>query len=78
MRRILRKIAENETENLGDISTLAEPSVVQLIIDNKTDSRRVYWANFWHYFKEVTHEFSLKISTYHYKEYFFVNNEHII
>ena len=42
MRRILRKIAENETENLGDISTLAEPSVVQLIIDNKTDSRRVY------------------------------------
>jgi acetyl-CoA synthetase len=42
MRRILRKIAENETENLGDISTLAEPSVVQVIIDNKSDNRRVY------------------------------------
>ncbi len=29
MRRILRKIAEGETENLGDITTLADPSVVQ-------------------------------------------------
>lgn len=28
MRRILRKIAEGDTENLGDISTLADPSVV--------------------------------------------------
>ena len=27
MRRILRKIAENELENLGDTSTLADPSV---------------------------------------------------
>jgi acetyl-CoA synthetase len=29
MRRILRKIAEGETENLGDISTLVDPSVVE-------------------------------------------------
>merc|ERR1712007_10306 len=29
MRRILRKIAENDTSNLGDISTLADPSVVE-------------------------------------------------
>ena len=29
MRRILRKIAEGETENLGDTSTLLDPSVVQ-------------------------------------------------
>ena len=29
MRRILRKIAEGDLENLGDISTLADPSVVQ-------------------------------------------------
>jgi acetyl-CoA synthetase len=28
MRRILRKIAENDCDNLGDISTLAEPEVV--------------------------------------------------
>ena len=34
MRRILRKIAANETEQLGDISTLADPSVVaQLVTD---------------------------------------------
>jgi acetyl-CoA synthetase len=31
MRRILRKIAEGETENLGDISTLLDPSVVEAI-----------------------------------------------
>jgi len=35
MRRILRKIAENEFGNLGDISTLADPSVVQQLIDNR-------------------------------------------
>ncbi|MFY0253198.1 acetate--CoA ligase [Chitinophaga sp. 30R24] len=31
MRRILRKIAENELENLGDISTLLDPAVVEEI-----------------------------------------------
>ncbi len=37
MRRILRKIAENATDNLGDITTLADPSVVEkLIQDRKT------------------------------------------
>jgi acetyl-CoA synthetase len=35
MRRILRKIAENELENLGDTSTLADPSVVESLIDNR-------------------------------------------
>ena len=35
MRRILRKIAENELDNLGDISTLADPSVVRQLIDSK-------------------------------------------
>ncbi|HVI89967.1 MAG TPA: acetate--CoA ligase [Dongiaceae bacterium] len=35
MRRILRKIAENEYSNLGDISTLADPSVVQNLIDSR-------------------------------------------
>ena len=34
MRRILRKIAENELENLGDTSTLADPSVVEDLITN--------------------------------------------
>ena len=35
MRRILRKIAANELENLGDTSTLADPSVVDQLIDNR-------------------------------------------
>ena len=35
MRRILRKIAANDTENLGDISTLLNPEVVAEIIKNK-------------------------------------------
>jgi len=35
MRRILRKIAANETERIGDISTLLNPEVVQSIIENK-------------------------------------------
>jgi acetyl-CoA synthetase len=35
MRRILRKIAHNESDQLGDISTLLNPEVVQSIIDNK-------------------------------------------
>jgi acetyl-CoA synthetase len=34
MRRILRKIAEGETGGLGDISTLADPSVVDDLIKN--------------------------------------------
>lgn len=35
MRRILRKIAANETDNLGDTSTLADPTVVQELIANR-------------------------------------------
>jgi acetyl-CoA synthetase len=35
MRRILRKIAANELDNLGDTSTLADPSVVDNLIDNR-------------------------------------------
>ena len=35
MRRILRKVAENDYENLGDTSTLADPTVVQSLIDNR-------------------------------------------
>ncbi|WER08481.1 acetate--CoA ligase [Rhodobacter capsulatus] len=35
MRRILRKIAENDYGALGDISTLADPAVVQELIDNR-------------------------------------------
>lgn len=35
MRRILRKIAANEFENLGDTSTLADPSVVDSLIDKR-------------------------------------------
>ncbi len=35
MRRILRKIACNELDSLGDTSTLADPSVVDSLIDNR-------------------------------------------
>jgi acetyl-CoA synthetase len=35
MRRILRKIAANETEGLGDTSTLADPAVVTELIENR-------------------------------------------
>ena len=35
MRRILRKIAENDFNNLGDTSTLADPTVVQSLVDNR-------------------------------------------
>ena len=39
MRRILRKIAANEYSNLGDISTLADPAVVQDLIDNRMNRK---------------------------------------
>ena len=37
MRRILRKIAANEIDTLGDTSTLADPSVVDHLIENKAN-----------------------------------------
>ena len=39
MRRILRKIANNEHKNLGDISTLADPSVVDALIENRLNKK---------------------------------------
>jgi len=38
MRRILRKIAANEHEQLGDITTLADPSVVEKLIKNRLNN----------------------------------------
>ena len=35
MRRILRKIATNEIDNLGDTTTLADPTVVDALIENR-------------------------------------------
>ena len=35
MRRILRKIAEDDFSNLGDTSTLAEPGVVDDLVENR-------------------------------------------
>jgi acetyl-CoA synthetase len=37
MRRILRKVAENDYSNLGDTSTLADPGVVRNLIDNRAN-----------------------------------------
>ena len=34
MRRILRKIAEGDFDNLGDTTTLADPSVVESLLEN--------------------------------------------
>ena len=39
MRRILRKIAEDDLSNLGDISTLAEPAVVDDLVKNRAARR---------------------------------------
>ena len=36
MRRILRKIAENDVSNLGDTSTLADPGVVDDLVKNRS------------------------------------------
>ena len=38
MRRILRKIASNDFDNLGDTSTLADPSVVNDLIENRKNN----------------------------------------
>ena len=35
MRRILRKIAQNDYEELGDTSTLADPDVVDSLIEER-------------------------------------------
>ena len=37
MRRILRKVAANELENLGDTTTLADPTVVKQLIENRVN-----------------------------------------
>jgi len=41
MRRILRKIAEDEFGNLGDTSTLADPAVVDDLVSNRQNKRPV-------------------------------------
>jgi acetyl-CoA synthetase len=37
MRRILRKVAENDLDNVGDTSTLADPSVVDHLVENRAN-----------------------------------------
>ena len=39
MRRILRKIAEDDFSNLGDTSTLADPAVVTDLVENRQTRR---------------------------------------
>jgi acetyl-CoA synthetase len=39
MRRILRKIAEDESANLGDTSTLADPAVVDDLVSNRQNRK---------------------------------------
>ena len=40
MRRILRKIAENQVSSIGDTSTLADPSVVENLIENRVSTEK--------------------------------------
>ncbi|MBM3554898.1 MAG: acetate--CoA ligase [Alphaproteobacteria bacterium] len=40
MRRILRKIAENDVSNLGDTTTLADPAVVDDLVKNRAGARK--------------------------------------
>jgi acetyl-CoA synthetase len=37
MRRILRKVAENDIANMGDTSTLADPAVVDHLVENRAN-----------------------------------------
>ena len=39
MRRILRKIAEDEPSTLGDTSTLADPGVVDDLVEHRQNKR---------------------------------------
>jgi acetyl-CoA synthetase len=39
MRRILRKIAEDESGNLGDTTTLADPAVVADLVNNRQNRK---------------------------------------
>ncbi|MBS0529240.1 MAG: hypothetical protein JSS22_07610, partial [Proteobacteria bacterium] len=39
MRRILRKIAEDEASSLGDTSTLADPAVVDDLVQNRQNRK---------------------------------------
>jgi acetyl-CoA synthetase len=39
MRRILRKIAANQFDELGDTSSLADPAVVEQLVDSKRSMR---------------------------------------
>jgi acetyl-CoA synthetase len=39
MRRILRKIAEDDYKNLGDTTTLADPAVVDDLVNNRQNKR---------------------------------------
>ena len=39
MRRILRKIAEGDVSNLGDTTTLADPSVVHDLVKNRKQAK---------------------------------------
>ena len=40
MRRILRKIAADKTDELGDVSTLADPTVVELIVQKHAQASK--------------------------------------
>jgi len=40
MRRILKKIASDQSDQLGDVSTLADPSVVELIVQKHREKSK--------------------------------------
>jgi acetyl-CoA synthetase len=44
MRRILRKIAAFEEESLGDVSTLADPNIIQALLAERPAPRKDFSA----------------------------------
>lgn len=88
MRRILRKVAMEETENLGDVSTLDDPSVVKEIIDAhvqyKSQLSRKKWRKMQNFPREKEITYAQCYSCMCYQEYFIrkaaylTNHTHII
>ena len=61
MRRILRKIASKEEDQLGDTSTLADPNVVQSLTDGSKDIQQSDIINLYKSIERIEQEVVLII-----------------
>lgn len=64
MRRILRKVAMEETENLGDVSTLDDPSVVKEIIDAHVQYKNQLSKKKWRNMQSIPPEKEIRLLTH--------------